>query len=84
MDTVPSKKRPQSGAWKLYTGEEKFTKSDLGLAHRVVLHLVKELEGQGYTIYIDNFYSSPVLYADLHSRGFNACGTVNSNRKNIL
>ena len=32
MDTVPSKKSPQSGAWKLYTEEEKFTKSDLGLA----------------------------------------------------
>ena len=58
---------------------------NLGLAHRVVLHLVKELEGQGYTIYMDNVYSSPVLYADFHSReGFNACGTVNSNRKNIL
>ena len=47
----------------------------------MVLDLLKELEGKGYMIYTDNFYSSPLLYADLKSRGFNACGTVRSNRK---
>ena len=67
--------------WKLYTGKEESANSDLGLAHRVVLDLLKDLEGKGYIIYTDNFYSSPLLYADLKSRGFNACGTVRSNRK---
>ena len=33
-------------------------------------------------IYTENFYSSPLLYADIKFRGFNACGTVRSNQKN--
>ena len=31
-------------------------------------------------IYTDNFYSSPALFEELKSLGFDACGTVRLNR----
>lgn len=50
--------------WKLYTGKE-WVNNGKGLAHRVVLDLVKDLAGKGYNIFMNNFYSSPALYHDL-------------------
>ena len=50
-----------------------------GLAHRVVLSLITGLEGKGYHIYMDNFYTSPALFTDLKRKGFEACGTIRTN-----
>ena len=72
--------------WKLYTGkEENIPTSDLGLAHRVVLDLLDDarLKNKGYRVFVDNFYSSPALFQDLLEEGFEACGTLRSNRKGI-
>lgn len=72
--------------WKLYTGkEESVPASDLGLAHRVVLDLLDDdrLKSKGYRVFTDNFYSSPALFRDMLKDGFEACGTVRSNRKGI-
>lgn len=72
--------------WKLYTGkDESVPASDLGLAHRVVLDLLDDdrLKSKGYRVFTDNFYSSPALFRDLLKDGFEACGTVRSNRKGI-
>jgi len=55
-----------------------------GLAHHVVMKLVQPLLGKGYVVYIDNFYSSPVLFEDLLAKSTTATGTVQSNRKNFL
>ena len=64
--------------WKLYTGKEEDSPSSLGLGHRVVLDLLDDdrLKDKGYQVYMDNFYSSP-------ERGFEACGTLRSNRVGI-
>ena len=72
--------------WKLYTRkEENIPTSDLGLAHRVVLDLLDDarLKNKGYRVFLDNFYSSPALLQDLLEEGFEACGTLRSNRKGI-
>ena len=72
--------------WKLYTGKEDDTPvSPFGLAHRVVLELLDDdrLRSKGYRIFTDNFYSSPDLFKDLQKEGFEACGTLHSNRKGI-
>ena len=52
--------------WKLYTGKE-----------GVNSDLVEDLAGNGYNIFINNFYSSPAL------KGFGACGTVRVDRKGL-
>lgn len=48
----------------IYTGKTT-EKSDLGLAHDVVMQLVPPLTFQSYELYCDNYYSSLVLFADL-------------------
>ena len=70
--------------WQLNTGKESVP-SVLGLSHRVVLELLDDprLQPNRHTIYMDNFYSSPVLFSDLVSRGFAVCGTLRSNWRGI-
>lgn len=70
--------------WKLYTGKEK-ERSERGLAHGVVLDLVDDarLQGKGYVVVMDNYYSSPALFQDLVTMGFGACGTVRRDRKGL-
>jgi len=72
--------------WRLYTGkDEDAPASSLRLSHRVVLDLIDDdrLRNKGYRIFMDNFYSSPDLFRDLQKDGFEACGTLRSNRKGI-
>ena len=71
--------------WKLYTGKEDDSHTTLGLAHRVVLDLLDDdrLQNKGYHVYMDNFYTSPALFRDLHDGGFEACETIRSNRVGI-
>ena len=49
--------------WKLYTGKEGDGR-ETGLADRVVLGLLEDarLQGKGYVVVTDNFYSSPSLF----------------------
>ena len=56
---------------------------EVGLAHAVVVKLMEGLERQGHHVYTDNFYTSPALFLDLHSKGFGACGTVRVNRRGV-
>jgi hypothetical protein len=44
--------------------------------HGTVLHLVRRVEGVGHKLYMDNYFSSPSLFKDLHQRKINCCGTV--------
>ena len=59
------------------------TISPNGLGYDVVLKLCGTLFYQGYRLFMDNFYSSVVLYIALLKRGIMACGTILLNRKNI-
>ena len=49
----------------------------------VVLRLVEPICGRGHHLYTDNYYTSPLLFAELRSRGFGACGTLRLNRRGI-
>ena len=57
---------------------------DCGLADRMVLDLVDDvrLQGKGFIVVTDNFYSSPSLFCELR-RGFGACGTARRNHKGL-
>ena len=67
----------------LNIGKDSDSSVEKGLAHNVMMTLVSGLEGKGYCVYTDNFYTSPSLFTDLHHNGFDACGTVRLDRKGI-
>jgi hypothetical protein len=50
---------------------------------RIVMTLARDLLGKGYSIFMDNWYSSPSLFRQLHMNQTDAVGTVRLNRKNM-
>ena len=52
---------------------------------KVILGLLKKgnLLGKGHHVYMDNYYSSPDLFFELHNKECFACGTCRKNRKNL-
>ena len=64
----------------LYAGRRE-NPTDNGLGYDVVMNLMQRFLDQGYCLYIDNFYSSPVLFGDLLRRDVLACGTIRENRR---
>ncbi|XP_058475752.1 piggyBac transposable element-derived protein 4-like [Solea solea] len=62
----------------VYTG--KLDKSQLGLSYTSVVDLLPfSMLGEGYTLYVDNFYASPALFRDLHKKHIGCCGTIRKN-----
>ncbi|KAG5864425.1 hypothetical protein JTB14_019600 [Gonioctena quinquepunctata] len=57
------------------------TNEKLGISGSIVQTLIQPYLGKGHTLFVDNWYSSPLLYSFLHSNKTNACGTVKKNRK---
>ena len=68
--------------WELYTGKRDDI-SEKGATYDVVRRLLEDYRGFGYTVYLDNYYSSPVLFQDLFTDNIMACGTVRPNRKGL-
>lgn len=54
-----------------------------GLAYDVVMRLCKYLEGQGYHVYFDNFYTGVQLVKDLLKKKIACCGTLQTCRKGV-
>ena len=66
----------------LYTG--KSADSERGrLACNVVLKLAQPFCFQGYEAFVDNFYTSPTLFAELLSLGITATGTLRTDRQGV-
>ena len=68
--------------WSFYTGRDN-TRTEHGLAHRVVTDLARVVYGKGHVIYMDNFFSSPALFNELADNQLGACGTFRINRQGI-
>lgn len=70
--------------FKIYVGKDKTT-DGTPASTAIVMELMQKcnLLNKGYSLYIDNWYSSPDLFHRLHSAGTNVCGTVRMNRKNM-
>ena len=54
-----------------------------GVAYDVVFKPLEQCLRKGYTVYMDNYYSSPLLFKDLLAAGTTASGTLCINRKNV-
>ena len=65
----------------MYTGKN--TECTNGLAYGVVMYLLENLQEEGRVLYVDNFYTSPLLFEDLFERGTYASGTVRVNHKHF-
>ena len=68
-------------SFQMYTGREKNSTAEKGLAHRVVTDLVVPLLAhKNRTVYMDNFFTSLPLFTELEKNGTYACGTYRTNR----
>ena len=70
----------------VYAGgkEMEYTHNDnLGKSGSIVTSLLDAYLDKGHIFYVDNFYSSPALFAHLFSRHTGACGTVRTYRKDM-
>ena len=45
--------------------------------------MTRRVEGLGYKLFLDNFFSSPGLFDDLDGHKINSCGTVRPNRSDM-
>ena len=69
--------------YEVYTGKSSTVLSKFGLGYSVVMRLMKSLFGQGYKLFVDNYYTSVQLFIDLLEHNTTACGTILVNRKGI-
>jgi hypothetical protein len=45
--------------------------------------LTNKVQGRGHKLYMDNYFTFPVLFDDLATKQIYCCGTVKSNRKGM-
>ena len=56
---------------------------ELGVTGAIVLHLLDNLAGRGFQLFLDNFYTSLPLAAHLLTVNTGVCGTLRANRRGI-
>ncbi|KAJ8375926.1 hypothetical protein SKAU_G00065060 [Synaphobranchus kaupii] len=66
----------------IYTGATTAIEG-LGVSWSVVMTLLAPHLGKGHVLYVDNWYSSPMLFQHLLHQGTGACGTVRLNRRGM-
>ena len=69
--------------FKIYTGQDEIVGSDIPVSQNVVMELADPILGKGYTLFLDNWYSSPKLFKISNENDTNVVGTVRKNRKNM-
>ena len=66
-----------------YGKETQLIDSPLPHTVKVVRTLVELFHNQGYDLYLDRFYSSPLLAMELSKVGITVTGTVQANRRGL-
>ena len=57
--------------------------SPKGKIYDLVMRLVKPYLKKGHKLFVDNYYTSPILFHDLRELGTGGCGTLRANRKGV-
>ena len=69
---------------RIYYGKEtQLLDTPLPHTANVVMTLAEPFHNQGYDLYVDRFYSSPLLATELSKVGITVTGTVQANRKGL-
>ena len=68
--------------YELYTGKRDGG-SGYGATYNLCMRLMDKYLNRGHHIYVDNFYTSPVLFSHLYDQSTDACGTLCTNRKHV-
>lgn len=68
--------------FEMYHGSQE-NQSDKGKIYDLVMRLINPYLGKGHKLYVDNYYTSPILFHDLFHRQTGACGTMRANRKGV-
>lgn len=71
--------------FELYTGSEREAEQEprIGVIPNLVLRLLRGLGQRGHTVWMDNYYNSPVLARVLKCLGFDCVGTLRTNRQYV-
>ena len=74
----------------IYTGQGEERRGGESNSEKLTSHasvtklvLCPELIGKGYVVFMDRWFSSPMLFHELQHNGFGACGTVDLRRKEM-
>jgi hypothetical protein len=59
------------------------TAQHLTATHATMAELTKKIQGRGHKLYMDNYFSSPVLFDDLATKQIYCSGTVRPNSKGM-
>ncbi|CAK9824036.1 PiggyBac transposable element-derived protein 4 [Anthophora retusa] len=57
---------------------------NLGKSGNIVMTLMKDYLGKGYSLYVDNWYTNPTLFSTLHLNQTNSCDTVKKKPENMF
>jgi hypothetical protein len=57
--------------------------AQLTATHGTVLQVIRRVEGLGPKVFMDSYFTSPVLFDDLFQRKINACGTVRHDKRGM-
>jgi len=69
---------------RVYLGSDSHSATDnMTATHATVRHLTSRVQGLRHKIFMDNFFSSPRLFADLDRRKINSRGTLQPNRRDM-
>lgn len=68
--------------FEVYEGRAK-EKSPHGATYDTVMRMTAQYQYQHYTLYLDNWFTSPTLAVALKQKGIRVCGSVNQNRKEM-
>ena len=72
-----------TSCFSVYRGKSGEVRSSHGLGYDVVLNFLKDFLFQGYALYIDNYYMSPVLACDLYHKGVHVTCTIDTTRTGV-
>lgn len=60
----------------IYAGKDDREAGNIGKTGKIVMDLVADLHNTNHHLYVDNFYTSPILFLLLRTRGIIAAGTA--------